>query len=208
MKARLVMKEWARLGADFAARRGEILGRAAEACVRSLEAGGTILAFGNGGSAAEAQHFTAELVNKFFKKRPALRAISLATDVSALTSIGNDVSFRAVFSRQVEALGKAGDVALALSTSGSSPNVVAALRQAKKMGLVTIGLTGRGGGAMAPFCDYLIDVPSSVTPRIQEVHLAALHLLAEEIESRLFDGGRGPGLCPGVHFRREGSSLD
>jgi D-sedoheptulose 7-phosphate isomerase len=179
-----VMKDGARLSAAFATHCGDRLQRAAEVCVQALGAGGTLLAFGNGGSAADAQHFTAELVNKFMRKRPALRALSLATDVAALTSIGNDVSFRAVFGRQVEALGRPGDIALALSTSGNSPNVVAALKKAKKMGLVTIGFTGRGGGAMAPFCDYLIDVPSTVTPRIQEIHLIALHLLAEEIEAR------------------------
>jgi len=182
MNGRSAFKEGARLGSDFISRRGETLARAAEACVRALNGGGTILAFGNGGSAAMAQHFTAELVNKFHKNRRALRAVSLATDVAALTSIANDISFRRVFSRQVEALAKAGDIALALSTSGRSPNVIAALRTARARRLTTIGLTGRGGGAMAPLCDYLLDVASSEPPRFQEVQLVALHLLAEEIE--------------------------
>jgi D-sedoheptulose 7-phosphate isomerase len=159
---------------------------AVKACVRSLRAGGKILVFGNGGSAAEAQHFAAELVNRFLKTRPALRAVALSTDTSILTSIGNDSGFDRVFSRQVEALAEKGDVALALSTSGDSPNVINALRAAKKKKLVTIAMTGKGGGKMARLPDYLLDVASLETPRIQETHLFLLHLLAEEIESRMF----------------------
>ena len=158
---------------------------AVKACVRSLRAGGKILVFGNGGSAAEAQHFAAELVNRFLKTRPALRAIALSTDTSILTSIGNDSGFDRVFSRQVEALAEKGDVALALSTSGDSPNVINALKAAKKKKLVTIVMTGKGGGKMARLPDHLLEVASSETPRIQEVHLVLLHLLAEEIENKL-----------------------
>jgi D-sedoheptulose 7-phosphate isomerase len=158
---------------------------AVAACVRGLQTGRKILLFGNGGSAAEAQHFAAELVNRFRRDRPPLRAVALSTDTSTLTSIGNDLSFDFVFSRQVEALGDAGDIALALSTSGNSPNVVKAVEAAKERGLVTIALTGRGGGTLAGLADYLFDVPSTSTPRIQEVHLVLLHLLAEEIENRL-----------------------
>jgi len=158
---------------------------AIKACVRSLRAGGKILVFGNGGSAAEAQHFAAELVNRFLKTRPALRAIALSTDTSILTSIGNDSGFDRVFSRQVEALAEKGDVALALSTSGDSPNVINALKAAKKKKLVTIVMTGKGGGKMARLPDHLLEVASSETPRIQEVHLVLLHLLAEEIENKL-----------------------
>ena len=158
---------------------------AVKACVRSLRAGGKILVFGNGGSAAEAQHFVAELVNRFLKTRPALRAIALSTDTSILTSIGNDSGFDRVFSRQVEALAEKGDVALALSTSGDSPNVINALKAAKKKKLVTIAMTGKGGGKMARLPDHLLDVASLETPRIQEVHLFLLHLLAEEIENKL-----------------------
>jgi D-sedoheptulose 7-phosphate isomerase len=161
------------------------LARAGEACRSSLAAGGQILAFGNGGSAAEVQHFVAELVNKFSGPRPALRAVSLTTDTSVLTSIGNDASFAAIFSRQVEALGRAGDIALGLSTSGMSANVVRGLAAARKRGLATIGLTGKEGGRMAAFCDHRLSVPSSSTPRIQEVHLILLHLLAAEIERGL-----------------------
>jgi D-sedoheptulose 7-phosphate isomerase len=156
------------------------------AIVKSLRSGGKILLFGNGGSAAEAQHFAAELVNKFLKERPALPAISLTTDTSTITSIGNDMSFDRIFSRQIEALGRKGDVAIALSTSGNSPNIIEGLKAAKKIGMVTIALTGEGGGkiAVTPGAapDYLIDVPSTSTPRIQEIHLVVLHILAEEIE--------------------------
>jgi len=150
-----------------------------------LLAGGKILAFGNGGSAAQAQHFAAELVNKFLINRPALAALSLTTDTSALTSIANDENYSTVFSRQIEALGKSGDVAVALSTSGNSPSVISALEAARKRGLVTVALTGEGGGRLADISDHLLDVPSTSTPRIQEVHLILLHLLAEEIEIRL-----------------------
>jgi D-sedoheptulose 7-phosphate isomerase len=177
-----VARESARLLERFFSRKSEALTKAVEACVRTLRAGGKILAFGNGGSAAEAQHFAAELVNRFQKKRPALRALALTTDTSILTSVGNDSAFHSIFSRQVEALGDKGDIALALSTSGGSPNVIKGLAAGRKKGMITIGLTGRAGGEMAPFCDHLLDVPSRKTPRIQEVHLAVLHILAGEIE--------------------------
>lgn len=158
---------------------------AVTACAAALGSGRKILAFGNGGSAAEAQHFVAELVNKFLRPRPALRAVALSTDTSILTSIGNDVSFDAVFGRQVEALGDAGDVALALTTSGNSPNIITALRTAKALGLTTIALTGQGGGRAAGIPDILLDAPTAETPRIQEIHLVFLHFLAAELEVRL-----------------------
>jgi D-sedoheptulose 7-phosphate isomerase len=170
---------------EFFERRGTAFREAAAACAGALARGGTILAFGNGGSAAEAQHFVAELVNKFHKPRRALRAVTLSADTSVLTSIGNDLAFEAVFSRQIEALGDAGDVALALTTSGCSPNILSALAAAKSMGLTTVALTGRGGGKAGPLTDFLLDVDSSETPRIQEVHLVIIHLLTEEIENRL-----------------------
>jgi D-sedoheptulose 7-phosphate isomerase len=185
MNQQILIKECADLIDVFLTSRADVLDRAVRACLEALRAGRKILLFGNGGSAAEAQHFAAELVNKFFKLRPPLRALALTTDTSALTSIGNDIKFEAVFSRQVEALADAGDVALALSTSGSSPNVIRALKAAQKKKLVTIGLTGEGGGKMASLCDILLDVPSSRTPRVQEIHLIALHVLAEEIEKAL-----------------------
>jgi len=174
-----------RLLDEFFKDKNKIFEAAATDCLRSLRAGGKILVFGNGGSAAEAQHFAAELVNKFLKTRPALRAVALSTDTSVLTSIGNDSGFDRVFSRQVEALAEKGDVALALSTSGNSPNVINALKAAKKKKLVTIAMTGKGGGKMARLPDHLLDVASFETPRIQEAHLFLLHLLAEEIENKL-----------------------
>jgi D-sedoheptulose 7-phosphate isomerase len=167
---------------------GEEFERTVEAICHSLRGGRKVLVFGNGGSAAEAQHFAAELVNKFLKKRPAIRAVSLTTDTSILTSVGNDLSFEQVFSRQVEALADRGDVALALSTSGLSADILQAVRTAKKMGLVTVGLTGLGGGALAGLVDHLLAVPSANTPRIQEAHLFLLHRLALEIENRLGGG--------------------
>ncbi len=165
---------------------GQALARAREAVCRSLQAGGKLLIFGNGGSAAEAQHFAAELVNKFQAMRPAIRALALTTDTSVMTSVGNDLAFDQVFSRQVEALGDRGDVALALSTSGVSPNVLAGVQTAKKLGLVTVGLTGRSGGPLAGMVDHWLAVPSDQTPRIQEAHLFLLHRLALEVEACLF----------------------
>ncbi len=150
-----------------------------------MKAGHKILVFGNGGSAAQAQHFAAELVNRFLKERPALPAISLTTDTSALTSISNDISFDLVFSRQIEALGQTGDIALGLSTSGNSPNVIEAINAAKKKGMLTVVLTGRGGGKLSSLPDYLLDVPSESVPRIQEAHLFVLHLWAQMIEKDL-----------------------
>ena len=171
---------------EFFKAKGKTLEAAAKACLRSLRGGRKILVFGNGGSAAEAQHFAAELVNRFLKDRRAFPAIALSTDSSVLTSIGNDSGFDQVFSRQVEALGERGDIALALSTSGRSSNIIEALKASRKKKLVTIALTGKGGGNMAKLADFLLDVPSSETPRIQEVHLVLLHLLAQEIEYKLF----------------------
>lgn len=153
--------------------------------VESLRTGQKILIFGNGGSAAQAQHFAAELVNKFLKERPPLRAISLTTDTSALTSIANDTSFDQVFSRQIEALGEKGDIAFGLSTSGNSPNMIKAITIAKEKELLTVAFTGKGGGKLSSLPDYLLDVPSESTPRVQEVHLFLLHLLAQEIEEKL-----------------------
>jgi D-sedoheptulose 7-phosphate isomerase len=163
----------------------ERLDQVTDLLCQSLSSGHKILIFGNGGSASQSQHFAAELVNKFLKVRAPLPALSLTTDTSALTSIANDFSFDFVFSRQIEALGEKGDMALGLSTSGNSPNIILAFESARKKGIKTIAVTGNGGGKMASVCDYLLDVPSKETPRIQEVHLLILHILAEEIEKRL-----------------------
>ncbi|MCU4138707.1 MAG: Phosphoheptose isomerase [Thermodesulfobacteria bacterium] len=147
---------------------------------------GKILIFGNGGSAADAQHLAAELVNRFKKERAPMPAIALTTDTSILTAIANDYDFSEVFSKQILALGKKGDIALGISTSGKSSNVIEALKVAKKLGLYTIGLSGGDGGLMRDFCDYLILVPSRETPRIQEGHLLFLHIFSELLEELIF----------------------
>ena len=158
---------------------------AAAALARLIGDGRKILIFGNGGSAAQAQHFAAALVNRFLRDRRPLPALALTTDASILTSIGNDSSFTSVFSRQVLALGREGDAAVGLSTSGNSANVVEGLRAARSLRMITVALTGQGGGKMKEEADYWIAVPSTHTPRIQEAHLLLLHLLAEELENTL-----------------------
>ena len=151
----------------------------------ALKAGGKVLVFGNGGSAADAQHLAAELVARYAKDRPAWAAIALTTDTSVLTAVANDFGYDAVFRRQVEALGRPGDVAVGISTSGRSPSVVQAIAKAREMGLVTVGMTGNGGGALAGLVDYLIDVPHPATPRIQEVHALAVHVICAIVEEAI-----------------------
>ena len=150
-----------------------------------LRAGGKVLAFGNGGSAADAQHLAGELVGRFLRDRAALSAIALTTDASVTTAIANDTGYDAVFRRQVEAHGRPGDVAVGITTSGRSPNVVLALQLARERGLVTIGLTGGGGGRLAGAVDYLIDVPHTATARIQEVHVMVVHILCQIVEEAM-----------------------
>ena len=156
-----------------------------ERLAQCLRSGGKILTFGNGGSAADAQHFAGELVGRFLRDRPALAAIALTTDPSVVTAIGNDMGYDAVFRRQVEAHGRPGDVAFGISTSGRSPNVVEALRVATARGLLTIGMTGGGGGRLEGKVHYLIDVPSHDTPRIQEVHTMVVHVLCQIVEEAM-----------------------
>lgn len=169
----------------FLKEKQEILNAIIDRMCRSLQDGHKILICGNGGSASQAQHFAAEIVIRFHKDRKALSAVALSTDTSILTSAANDYSFDVVFSRQVEALGRSGDVLIGLSTSGNSTNVLEALKTAQDLGLVSIALTGRRGGKVGSLSDYLLDIPSDSTPRIQEVHLFLLHTIAGEIESRL-----------------------
>ena len=152
----------------------------------ALRDGRKVMVFGNGGSAADAQHFAAELVGRYLYDRPALPALALSTDSSALTAIGNDMGYEAVFRRQVEAHGVAGDVAIGISTSGRSRNVIEALRVARERGLVTMALTGGGGGQLKDAVDYLIDAPTSDTPRVQELHGLVIHLLCQIVEETLF----------------------
>jgi len=156
------------------------------ACLAAYRNQRKILIAGNGGSAADAQHFAGELVSRFYFDRPALAAIALTTDTSILTAIGNDYGYGDVFSRQVQALGQAGDVFIAISTSGNSPNILKAIEAAKLLGLVVIGLTGRSGGKMKAMCDVCLCAPSDSTPRIQECHLLIEHSLCACIEESLF----------------------
>jgi D-sedoheptulose 7-phosphate isomerase len=151
-------------------------------CLRCLQGGGKILFFGNGGSAADAQHLATELTVRFKTNRKAIAALALTTDTSALTAIGNDFGFEQIFSRQIEALGRPGDVALAITTSGKSPNILQALRAAKHCGMVATALTGKGGGELAGLADPLLVVPSDVTARIQEMHILLGQMLCEAIE--------------------------
>jgi D-sedoheptulose 7-phosphate isomerase len=153
---------------------------------QTFEAGNKIFFFGNGGSAADAQHIAAEFVNRYIMDRPPLPAISLATDTSILTSISNDMAFDETFSRQLKALGKDGDVAVGISTSGNSPNVLKAFEVAKELGMKTVALTGNDGGALVKIADISLVVSSSSTPRIQETHILVGHLLCEMVEHQLF----------------------
>ncbi len=155
---------------------------AIQVIAEALRADKPLLVCGNGGSAADAQHITGELVGRFLRERRALRCISLAADVSVLTAMGNDYGYQSVFARQVEAYGEAGGVVLGLSTSGNSANVVAAFEKAREIGMTTIALTGRGGGKLAPLSDLLIDVPSTHTPDIQQVHTTLYHYVCERVE--------------------------
>ena len=156
-----------------------------------LKSGGKILLCGNGGSAADAQHLAAEFVNRFQRDRGALAAIALTTDTSVLTSIGNDLGFDRIFSRQIEALGRPGDLLIAISTSGDSPNVLRAVETARGLGIATVGLCGGGGGALATAADEAFVVPSPETPRIQEAHIALGHVwcaLTEDLLARASAG--------------------
>ena len=157
--------------------------RAAAAIVDALKLGGKLLVFGNGGSAADAQHVAAELVGRFQVERIALAAVALTTDTSVLTSVANDYAFDRVLARQIEALGRAGDVALGISTSGASPNVVAALEVAHRLGMQTIALTGADGGAVGRAAAIHVNVPSPITARVQEVQRTLLHVMCEIVEN-------------------------
>jgi len=159
--------------------------QAINACVNSLRDGGKLMLCGNGGSAADSQHLAAEFTGRFIKDRPPIAAIALSTDTSALTCIANDYSFDAIFARQVQAIGKPGDCLIAISTSGNSGNVLAAVASAKALGITCIGLLGRDGGKLKAECDIAIVVPSQVTARIQEAHILIGHSLCGAVEQQL-----------------------
>jgi D-sedoheptulose 7-phosphate isomerase len=165
----------------------DLLNRVAAELIAAYRAGKKTLIAGNGGSAADAQHIAAEFVSRFYFDRPALPSIALTTDTSALTAIGNDYGFEHLFSRQLEANGCSGDIYIAISTSGNSKNVLKSLESAKKLGIKTVGLTGRSGGKMKEMVDYCICVPSDETPRIQETHILIGHILCAAVEKELFE---------------------
>jgi D-sedoheptulose 7-phosphate isomerase len=171
---------------------------AAAAMARAVRAGGKVLVFGNGGSAADAQHMAAELVGRLERERAAIAAVALSTDTSILTAVANDFGFERVFARQVEALGRPGDVALAISTSGGSKNVLAGIEAARAGGLTVIALTGRDGGELGRRVDIHVNVPVADTARAQEVHRTLLHILCELVEIELAQGSalEAPGLEP------------
>ena len=162
------------------------LANAVEVVTTALKAGNKILIFGNGGSAADAQHIAAEFVNRFIIERPPLPAIALTTDTSVITSIGNDYDFSEIFAKQIRALGHPGDVAWGISTSGNSPNVLKALEAAKKLGLVTLAFTGKDGGTISGMADLTLNVVSNSTARIQETHITAGHVICELVDIKLF----------------------
>ncbi|MGA2955018.1 MAG: D-sedoheptulose 7-phosphate isomerase [Thermodesulfobacteriota bacterium] len=181
-----IFQESADLKLRFIRQNAELLNQMVKIVVNAFKAGNKVLLFGNGGSAADDQHIAAEFINRFLIERPPLPAIALTTDTSILTSISNDYGYVDSFSKQVKALGKEGDVAIGISTSGSAPNVIKAMKVAREIGLKTVGLTGMDGGELAKVVDLAIVVNSQVTPRIQEVHITIGHVLCEMVDRMLF----------------------
>jgi D-sedoheptulose 7-phosphate isomerase len=179
-----VQSELARIGCE------EIV-KAAMLILERLEEGQKLIVFGNGGSAADAQHVAAEFVGRYRTERRALAAVALTTDSSSLTAIGNDFGFEEIFARQLEAIGKPRDVVLAISSSGNSPNVLRAVRLAKKLGIATIGLSGRSGGELRDCVDLCLGVPSDSTPRIQEAHSLMIHIITGIVENAIISRSSG-----------------
>ena len=194
-----VLRESARIKLELAeAQAGAIL-EVIDAVVAALARGNTVFFFGNGGSAADSQHLAAELVGRFTLERRPLPALALTTDTSILTSIGNDYGFDQIFLRQVQGLGRAGDVAIGLSTSGNSPNVLQAIDAARAGGMVTVALTGQGGGRLADRVDFCLRVPSTDTARIQESHITIGHLICQGVDEALADGRIARQTGSGLH---------
>ncbi len=181
-----IIQESADLKLRFAQKNVEILSQVIKLLVEAFKAGNKLLLFGNGGSAADAQHIAAEFINRYLIERPPLPAIALTTDTSVLTSISNDFSFQDVFVKQIKALGKAGDVAIGISTSGKSVNVLKGIKVAKEMGLKTVALVGGDGGELAKISDLALVVESASTPRIQEAHITIGHIICEMVDLMLF----------------------
>ncbi len=181
-----IFKESSNLTDVFVAENLDGIVSVIEAITAALKAGNKILLFGNGGSAADAQHLAAEFVNRFVIERPPLPAIALSTDTSVITSIANDYDFSEIFSKQIRAIGQTGDVAWGISTSGASPNIIKAIEAAKKIGMITVGMTGKDGGDIAKMVDYSLNVSSNSTPRVQEVHITVGHVICEMIDYKLF----------------------
>ena len=182
------LREGAELRNRIARDCGQQIVQAASLMVHCLQSGGKLLFFGNGGSAADAQHLAAEFVGRFVLERHGLPAIALTTDSSILTAIGNDYGFDQIFARQIEALGRPNDVAIGISTSGNSPNIIEAINKAKRQKVKTIGLAGKDGGALARSVDLAITVASSNTARVQECHITIGHILCELVENELLEG--------------------
>ncbi len=180
-------EEGAKLRREFFAEAAPLLDEAARRLAVSLRSGGKILVCGNGGSAADAQHMTGELLGRFLMERPSLPAVALTVDTSALTAVGNDYGYEEVFARQVKGLGRSGDALVAFSTSGGSENVLRAIDAARSAGMTVVGLTGKDGGRMASLCDVCLHVRHASTPLIQETHEACMHLLCELIDHYLFE---------------------
>jgi D-sedoheptulose 7-phosphate isomerase len=178
-------EEHAAVLADTRKRCLEPLERLIEAAVACLTSGGKLMFFGNGGSAADAQHWASELTIQFAKKRRALAAMALTTDTSAITACSNDFGYERIFARQIEALGRTGDIAIAITTSGNSPNVLAGMRQAKEQKIIVAAFTGESGGEARALADFMVAVPSNVTARIQEMHGLLGHQFCREIEAML-----------------------
>jgi D-sedoheptulose 7-phosphate isomerase len=185
-RVRASLEESACVKRDTLEAAGARIADAAELVIAAFRAGGRLYAFGNGGSASDAQHLAAELAGRFDRDRPGLPALALTANTSDLTAIGNDFGFDRVFARLVEAHGREGDVAVAITTSGDSPNVIAGVEEARARGLRTIGLLGKGGGKLADAVDVAIVIPSNSTARIQECHIAVIHVICELIDAELF----------------------
>ena len=185
------LKETAELLAQLPSEQVDRIAKAAVVLTDAIRAGRKIIWFGNGGSATQSQHMAGEFVGRFRRERRSLPSISLTENMASVTAIGNDYAFEQIFSRQLEGLAQPGDVAVGLSTSGNSPNVVKGLQKARELGTRTVGLAGGAGGQMAALCDVCVCVPSFVTARIQEVHLAVGHILCGLVEDGLTDAGSG-----------------